>query len=229
MSNHELIKSWGEMQVNIPCLALIEDVDNVFHGRENVTRKNGLMSMIYNPPKDKDDDKSKHSGGLFTPLTFDCLLNCLDGVERTDGVFTIITTNDISRIDPALGRPRKLPDGTLEFISTRPGRIDKAVELTYMDPADKKLMAGRILTEYPRQHREMLAFIDKYHDLQETPAQFQERCGQIALACFWREKQGGSAEEVEVEVESPVVIEPARRERAAGLEETLNGWWENKG
>ena len=113
----------------------------------------------------------------LAPLTFDCLLNCLDGVERADGIFTIITTNDISKIDPALGQPRKLPDGTIEFISTRPGRIDKAVELTYMEAADKKRMAKRILGEYAERVRpEMLEFIDRYPDLQETPAQFQERC-----------------------------------------------------
>jgi hypothetical protein len=110
-------------------------------------------------------------------------------VERADGIFTIITTNDIAKVDPALGQPRKLPDGTVEFISTRPGRIDKAMELTYMEPADKKLMAKRILGDYPTQYRETLEFIDRYPDLQETPAQFQERCGQIALACFWREQQ----------------------------------------
>ncbi len=40
------------------------------------------------------------------------------------------------KVDPALGQPHKLPDGALEFISTRPGRIDKAVELTHMEPAD---------------------------------------------------------------------------------------------
>ncbi len=125
----------------------------------------------------------------MTPLTFDCLLNCLDGVERSDGIFTIITTNDIGKVDPALGQPRKLPDGAVEFISTRPGRIDKAVELTYMEPADKKRMAERILGDYPSEYLKMLEFIDKYADLQETPAQFQERCGQIALACFWREQQ----------------------------------------
>jgi SpoVK/Ycf46/Vps4 family AAA+-type ATPase len=111
-------------------------------------------------------------------------------VERSDGIFTIITTNDITKIDPAMGQPRKLPDGTQEFISTRPGRIDKAVELTYMEPEDKKRMAARILGEFEQAHLEMLAFIDRYPDLQETPAQFQERCGQIALACFWKQKHG---------------------------------------
>ena len=38
----------------------------------------------------------------------------------------------------------------------------------------------------------MLEFIDKFPDLQETPAQFQERCAQIALECFWQEASEGS-------------------------------------
>ena len=188
MSNHELIKAWSDMQVNVPCMALIEDIDNVFHGRENVARKNGgMMSFLFSSKK-KDDEDDKGRGSM-TPLTFDCLLNCLDGVERTDGIFTIISTNDISKVDPALGQPRQLPDGVMEFISTRPGRIDKAVELTYMEAGDKKMMAKRILGEYPSEYLSMLEFVDKYPQLQETPAQFQERCGQIALACFWREQE----------------------------------------
>jgi hypothetical protein len=31
----------------------------------------------------------------------------------------------------------------------------------------------------------MLDFIERYADLRETPAQFQERCAQIALRRFW--------------------------------------------
>ena len=81
------------------------------------------------------------------------------------------------------------------------GRIDKAVELTYMELADKKRMAKRILGDYPDEYLTMLEFIDKYPDMQETPAQFQERCGQIALKCFWREQQGGERE-----------LSPAKRE-----------------
>jgi hypothetical protein len=188
MGNHELLRAWNEMQVNVPCIALIEDIDNVFHGRENVARKNGIMNLML--AAKKEDDKNDRGPGMMTPLTFDCLLNCLDGVERSDGVFTIITTNDISKIDPALGQPRKLPDGEVEFISTRPGRIDKAVELSYMELADKKRLAQRILGAYPDELDAMYAFIDKFADLQETPAQFQERCGQIALKRFWAEQDG---------------------------------------
>ena len=191
MSNHTLMHAWSAMQVNVPCIALIEDIDNVFHGRENIARKNGLMGMFMGPKK---DDKETDAMPM-TPLTFDCLLNCLDGVERSEGVFTIITTNAIDQIDPALGQPRKLPDGTVEFISSRPGRIDKAIELGYMEVPDKKRMARRILGDFPEPHQQVLDFVDKYPDLQETPAQFQERCGQIALNCFWKEKQKAIAEQ----------------------------------
>jgi hypothetical protein len=188
MGNHELMKAWSEMQMNVPCIALIEDIDNVFHGRENVARRNAGFSMLMAPPKRDDDGDDRGRGLLSPPLTFDCLLNCLDGVERADGIFTIVTTNDITKVDAALGQPRKLPDGAVEFISTRPGRIDKAVELGFMEPPDKKRMAGRILGAYEKQHMEMLEFIDRYPDLQETPAQFQERCAQVALKCFWGEQ-----------------------------------------
>jgi hypothetical protein len=198
MGNHELLKAWSELQVNVPCIALFEDIDNVFHGRDNVSRKHGMMPLFIGDNK-KDDDKS---GPALTPLTFDCFLNCLDGVERADGVFTIITTNDIAKVDPALGQPRKLPDGSVEFISTRPGRIDKAVELGYMEPDDKKRLAKRILGDYPDEYLAMLEFIDRYPELQETPAQFQERCGQIALACFWKEKQVAQLSDVPAVEES---------------------------
>jgi len=200
MGNAELIKTWGEMQINVPCIALFEDIDNVFHGRENIVRKNSMMPMLMAAEKKDDDDAPRP---LLTPLTFDCLLNCLDGVERADGIFTIITTNDISKVDAALGQPRTLPDGTVEFISTRPGRIDKAIELGYMEIADKLAMAQRILGDYPAELRKMTDYIEDFGDLDETPAQFQERCGQVALACFWRTKTQQAASEQNGEDSKP--------------------------
>lgn len=200
MSNHDLTKAWAEMQVNVPCIALIEDIDNVFHGRENVSRKNtGMFGMMMQPKKDGDSD-DKNSRGMFaSPLTFDTLLNCLDGVERSDGIFTILSTNDLSKIDPALGQPRKNPDGGTEFISTRPGRVDKAVELTYMEPQDKKRMAARILGNFEEEHLKMVAYIEQHPNLQETPAQFQERCAQVALKCYWKDKLAGELQKQETE------------------------------
>ena len=125
-------------------------------------------------------------------------------------------------MDPALGQPRVLPDGTTEFISTRPGRIDKAVELTYMEADDKKRMARRILAEYPAQVAAMLEFIDRYPELQETPAEFQERCGQIALSCFWKDKQRAAARPVE-----PAEEEGRHVEAEQGCGSLLSAFWMN--
>jgi hypothetical protein len=187
MSNHELFESWRKMQCNLPCLALLEDLDNVFHGRENVVPQTGFGPMMFRMKK-SDEEKP------FQPLTFDCLLNCLDGVERSDGVFTIITTNDFTKIDAALGQPRKTADGRVEWISTRPGRIDKAIELTFMTSADKRRLARAILGEFPNECAEMLRHIEEHDGVNETPAQFQERCAQIALKAYWQEQREPSAE-----------------------------------
>lgn len=188
LGNHDLIKAWAEMQRNVPCIALFEDIDNVFHGRENVARKNQPQPMMFTMQQPRDGESGSSKGPL-APLTFDCLLNCLDGVERADGIFTIITTNDISKIDPALGQPRTLPNGEVEFISTRPGRVDKAVELGYMEVDDKKRLAARILGDYPAELAAMHDFVDRFAEMKETPAQFQERCAQIALECYWKQQQ----------------------------------------
>lgn len=78
-------------------IALIEDIDGVFHGRQNVLRG---------------------ESGQGSRLTFDCVLNCLSGVQTADGVFTVITTNHLELVDPALGRPMASGD------ASRPGRLD---------------------------------------------------------------------------------------------------------
>jgi hypothetical protein len=96
----------------------------------------------------------------------------------------------------------------VELISTRPGRIDKAVELSYMEPTDKKQLARRILGEYEEEYLRMLAFIERFPDLQETPAQFQERCAQVALARFWEEQQAERRHEAR---------ESVRREEAVAV------------
>lgn len=174
MDNNTLRSKWKSMRYRSPCIALFEDIDSVFHGRENITK----MSQQINVSQDKSS-KTKN------PVTFDCLLNCIDGVDRNEGIIVVITTNDLSKIDPALGFPRVLEDGSTEFISTRPGRIDKAIELGYMDKSCKRQMTDRILGCFENEHANMLNYIEQ--DIPETPAQFQERCAQIALKCYWAE------------------------------------------
>ena len=199
MSNESLRREWQNMQQHVPCIALIEDIDNVFHGRKNV-RSMGGFGMGY---LDRLRDRKKPAGpgvpggkkgeeeeglpsGSFMEVSFDTLLNCLDGVEQATGVFAIITTNDISKIDDALGRPKPSGNGEVDFISTRPGRIDKVIELTYIANDNKLRMAERILQGYPKGMEQMKKFIATHHDLQETPAQFQERCSDVALRLLWK-------------------------------------------
>jgi hypothetical protein len=191
MLNEELERSWAEMQAHVPCVALFEDFDNVFHGRENVYGKPRLSDLVTATGKGGATADAGGSGDgqavlNIGRLSFDCLLNCLDGVEKGGGIFTVITTNHIDRLDPALGRPRTREDGTVEFISTRPGRIDKAIELGYMDDADKLRLARRIFFDDEAGYRQMRRMVETEPGRPETPAQFQERCAQFALDLMWQ-------------------------------------------
>lgn len=155
MSNREMQSNWREALNHAPCIALIEDIDAVFEGRKNVAGEDG--------------------GGL----SFDCLLNCLSGIESANGVFLVITTNRPEMLDEALGAPRAESNGTM--ISTRPGRVDRALELGAMDEACRRRLATRILSDCPENIERLV------HDgATDTGAQFQERCAQIALAAHWK-------------------------------------------
>lgn len=183
MSNVELQKAWDNMQSHAPCIALFEDFDNVFHGRENVYRKPTITEVV------KATADNTQNNTMTTPpgtLSFDCLLNVLDGADKSDGIFTVITTNHVEHIDSALGIPRKKADGTVEMVSSRPGRIDKAMELGYMVPEDKIKLAKRMLGDAPNELEKIIQFVEEHPEIQETPAQFQERCTQIAIANFWK-------------------------------------------
>ena len=122
MTNCDFTRRWDQTLGNTPCIVLIEDIDNVFNGRQYV----GGQS----PTRDH--------------ITFDCLLNCISGVKQADGVFLIITTNRIETIDAALGMPNKETGR-----STRPGRIDRAVYLGQMEEPERGKLARHILSDYP--------------------------------------------------------------------------------
>ena len=149
LRNEELQSAWSQMLSEVPCVAVIEDIDAVFRKRENIVGKD-------------------------SNLTFDCLLNCLDGIERSNGLFLVVTTNRLDHIDDALGRPNN--DGA----STRPGRIDRTLYLGPMDEGARCNMAMRILKDSPEQ---IEAIVAQGHG--DTAAQFQERCTKIALDELW--------------------------------------------
>ncbi|MBE2181410.1 MAG: ATP-binding protein [Chthoniobacterales bacterium] len=121
MENEEFVYAWQDALQRTPCIVLIEDIDNVFHGRQNVTNKSTLRD----------------------PLTFDCLLNAISGVGMNDGVFTIITTNCKDKLDPALGVPDTYGN------SSRPGRIDRAFYLGVMEEPERLKLADHILSDWP--------------------------------------------------------------------------------
>lgn len=152
--NNELQESWSQMLTEVPCMALIEDIDAVFRGRINVACGKDRQS-----------------------LTFDAFLNCLDGIQRADGLFVVISTNQLEHIDPALG----LPDEHTG--STRPGRIDRVLELVELEDSGRRKIASRILAEWPG-HWE--ALIHAGHG--DTAAQFQERCSRTALQLHFKEQ-----------------------------------------
>jgi hypothetical protein len=152
MTNQDFTRQWRKGVTNSsPAIALIEDIDAVFNGRTNIM-----------------------PGGL----TFDCLLNCLDGVSSNDGILLIITTNNIDKLDPALG----IPNGHKE-ISTRPGRIDKMVFMGNPDQAGRLKMAKRILSGW-----EELIPKTVEEGANDSGAQFQERCCAIALTNYWQKQ-----------------------------------------
>lgn len=149
MDNGSFVENWG--RVAQKSVVLFEDIDGVFHGRNNV-----------------------YDNGL----TFDCLLNCIDGADKKQGILLIITTNCEDQIDPALwaaGATELDEDG----IPSRPGRIDRAIEFKGMDDAGRMKLAMRIL----RDEKLAKKVVEKAGN--DTPAQLQERCVRIAKAMLF--------------------------------------------
>lgn len=163
MTNSEFQQGWRRVMSNMPCMVLFEDWDGVFEGRENVS----------NP----------HNGG---GLTIDCVLNCLDGIERPEGLLLIITTNKVEHIDDAIGRPIVGEDGQVR--SSRPGRIDKVVEFKPLDMDGRHKVAMRIVRD------ETKAAVLVKEGLADSAAQFTERCCQVAMDERMKEYDEGVAD-----------------------------------
>jgi len=161
MTSKKFEDQWRSLQHYTPCIVLIEDFDNIFDGRTNIVySNNNLLSALSD--KDNQVDTMDRKG-----LTFDTFLNCLDGVENFEGIFTIITTNLLDKVDPAL--------------LNRPGRIDKVIELTYLTAENKFKLVNKILHDSPEAHKEITDQLLQNPDEELTPAQLQERCIGLAL------------------------------------------------
>jgi hypothetical protein len=151
MSNADMVQSWSRALNSAPCIALFEDIDGVFDGRQNILGENG--------------------GGL----SFDCLLNCLSGVDDSDGVLVFVTTNKPETLDEALGTPTDVNE------SSRPGRIDKTLEFGALSTHARQRIAERILSDCPALIAETVEAGDG-----DVGAQFQSRCINLAENQFWK-------------------------------------------
>jgi hypothetical protein len=137
-SNTELMQAIKS--VNGLSILLIEDVDSVFKGRELISKN------------------------TETNLTFDGLLNALDGVNQFNGLI-FITTNHIENLDPAL---------------IRPGRVDRQINIKLPDYSQRLQIISKILDEEQEQYA--IATEGK------TCAEIQELCVSRALKLKWNEQ-----------------------------------------
>jgi hypothetical protein len=151
LSDQEFIEEWANMMT--PCVVLFEDFDTVFNKREPLT-----------------EHKS---------LTFDCVLNQISGINSSKGIFLIVTTNNIEKIDEAMG-----VSWNSDGISTRPGRIDSVIKLDRMTEENRRRLAVQILRDWPNEISDM---VEKGEGA--TPIQFQEMCIQLAFDKLSKEQK----------------------------------------
>lgn len=145
MSNQDLHKTWREIKRDTPCIALFDDVDAIF-------------------------DKDRENKTPSSQLTFNSLLQCLDGAERAEGVAVFGLTNHIDLIDTAL----------LRF-----GRFDQTIEVGIQKTDCYLKIARRILLDDEWAARFVRS---KLRGKRMSPAEFTQACFQEALS-------GGSVED----------------------------------
>lgn len=153
LSDSEFIRHWDQM--SLPAVVLLEDFDAIFEGRKNILAN--------------------------ASLSFDTILNAVSGVGSKNGVFLIITTNHLEKLDEAVGVKTTIGGE----VSTRPGRIDTVIRLGHISQTNRLRMANRILRDWPDLIEEVVKLQGEF-----TPCQFQEVCVQRALARISQEEEG---------------------------------------
>lgn len=105
---------------------------------------------------------------------FGNFLNTIDGINRLDNCVIVITTNDLSAIDPAVGRPKD--EAQWNSLSTRPGRIDRCV---YFDNPDLEARIGIARTMVDEQEAVKLAADGEGLSVAQFSAIVRERAMEI--------------------------------------------------
>jgi ATPase family associated with various cellular activities (AAA) len=91
--NNDILRLFERAAANTPALVILEDLDRAFPSEGKRTRER--------------------------TVSFQTLLNCLDGVGTQDGIIAVATANDPTCLDPA--------------ILKRPGRFDRVVQFRNPD------------------------------------------------------------------------------------------------
>lgn len=188
-TDRDFQNEWSNLQRMTPCIALIEDIDTVFRGRTNILKGSATVN----------------------PLSFDVLLNTIDGIEISDGIFTIVTTNSIEHLDKALAQPDG--DGS---IASRPGRIDRVIELFPMAEKERWKIAKRILSDCPEYIDDIVKIGNK-----ETGAQFVDRCAKVALKEYWERRDTPVGEREDLNQSHKMVTIESLREQKKKLNRTI--------
>jgi ATP-dependent 26S proteasome regulatory subunit len=128
-------------------IILIEDIDAIFNGRENVLAKTNRTKSL---------------------LSFDTLINTIQGVTQNNGIFLIITTNHREKLDPSL---------------IRPGRIDVQIEVKSLDVEGRQFIAANILRDWKDLQDKLVNECEGC-----TAAEVENKAVEMALTKFYEKR-----------------------------------------
>lgn len=122
------------------------------------------LDVVFNGRKNLT--RSSQYGGL----TFDFFINKLSGVNSIKNKFIFVTTNNLENVDSAIKRP---------------GRIDEIIEIPPLTVAEKTKLATAILD------KENISLVVRVVEegINDTAAEFENRCIQTALENLWDDKK----------------------------------------
>jgi ATPase family protein associated with various cellular activities (AAA) len=148
MDDTQFITFWAQSRQCQPCIVVMEDIDTVFNKRAPANAN--------------------------IRLSFECLLNCISGVEPAEGIYLFVTTNRLECLDDALGIPNE------KGVSTRPGRLDTCFHMGDITLTEKREIVKHFLAEYPAVGEYLIETSNGC-----TAAQFSDMCAQKALELYW--------------------------------------------
>ena len=177
------------MQVNVPCIALIEDIDNVFHGRENVARKQ-RHDVVHDARRERGTTTRQQSAAVdAADVRLPAELPGRRGAGRRHLHDHHDQRHRQDRPGPGPAAQAAGRHGRVHLHPARPHRQGRRADLHGAGGQEAAWPDASWATTRTSTAR-CWSSSTAIPELQETPAQFQERCGQVALACFWKEKEG---------------------------------------